>query len=419
MYSIKLFFIAMFLGFSVVADDGYSYFIEDPYKATFISSITGVISNGDINSKVMKIPTLISERKKLPFIGRRVNTYVNVSIQKNQKKAPLMIVLGGLGSSATSGTSKHYQSIAYKLGMHSIGVSSPFFWRYNTSESGHATPGYFERDRAEFYEYLIRVTKRVAKKRGVQFSEINLVGYSMGALQAVFLSELDDEKQSFNFQKIVLVNPPIDLYESTSKLDALLATWQNLSSAEKNLNKQKLLREGYLAIKKHDKGVSLKQIIDEIELSTSEFKETIGMSFLETLENLVLTTELVNRRGTIELYPDHYSPQPALDQARQFTFIRYFNEILFPEISIYAKSNDKDYLVSKMGLLLKGDYIRSNDRIRIQHNSDDIIISASDIGWIESSFPANRRVIYPRGGHLGNVWFPTNVADFIRLITQP
>ena len=42
----------------------------------------------------------------------------------------------------------------------------------------------------------------------------DLVGYSLGATQAAFVAKLDDERRSFGFARVLLINPPVDLARS-------------------------------------------------------------------------------------------------------------------------------------------------------------------------------------------------------------
>lgn len=41
------------------------------------------------------------------------------------------------------------------------------------------------------------------------------------------------------------------------------------------------------------------------------------------------------------------------------------------------------------------------------HNLDDILVSAEDVAYLEKVFD-KCATVYPRGGHLGNLWYPEN-----------
>ena len=48
-----------------------------------------------------------------------------------------------------------------------------------------------------------------------------MAGYSLGATHAAFVARLDDEVGAFGFERVLLINPPVDLYRSASILDAM------------------------------------------------------------------------------------------------------------------------------------------------------------------------------------------------------
>jgi pimeloyl-ACP methyl ester carboxylesterase len=56
----------------------------------------------------------------------------------------------------------------------------------------------------------------------IEVSQFHLTGYSLGAWQAAFVAQLDEQEKVFGFGKVLLVNPPVSLYSSIRILDDLL-----------------------------------------------------------------------------------------------------------------------------------------------------------------------------------------------------
>jgi hypothetical protein len=50
-----------------------------------------------------------------------------------------------------------------------------------------------------------------------------LAGYILGAAQSAFIARIDEQEKAFNFQKVLMINPPVSLYNSVVILDELLA----------------------------------------------------------------------------------------------------------------------------------------------------------------------------------------------------
>ena len=45
---------------------------------------------------------------------------------------------------------------------------------------------------------------------------------SLGGLESAFISKLDETEKAFNFKKVLLINPPVDVYSSISILYSYL-----------------------------------------------------------------------------------------------------------------------------------------------------------------------------------------------------
>ena len=59
-------------------------------------------------------------------------------------------------------------------------------------------------------------------KGDIEVSDFYLGGYSLGGTQAAFVAKLDEERKSFNFKKVLLINPAVNLYDSVSRIEGLL-----------------------------------------------------------------------------------------------------------------------------------------------------------------------------------------------------
>lgn len=53
----------------------------------------------------------------------------------------------------------------------------------------------------------------------MEISDYYLVGYSLGGTEAGILSWIDEREKSFNFKRVFMINPAVDLYKSAQKLD--------------------------------------------------------------------------------------------------------------------------------------------------------------------------------------------------------
>ena len=61
-----------------------------------------------------------------------------------------------------------------------------------------------------------------------------MTGYSLGGAQSAFVARLDEERKAFNFKKVLMINPPVSLFNSVSILDAMLE--DNIPGGLNNFN---------------------------------------------------------------------------------------------------------------------------------------------------------------------------------------
>ncbi|MEG2256391.1 MAG: serine/threonine protein kinase, partial [Cetobacterium sp.] len=61
--------------------------------------------------------------------------------------------------------------------------------------------------------------EKVKKEEKVEITDTYLMGYSMGATHSAILSYLDSQGKDFNFKRVYMVNPSVNLYYSATTLD--------------------------------------------------------------------------------------------------------------------------------------------------------------------------------------------------------
>ena len=59
-------------------------------------------------------------------------------------------------------------------------------------------------------------------KGDIEVTDFYLGGYSVGGTQSAFVARVDEERKTFNFRKVLMINPAVNLYRSVSKIEGLL-----------------------------------------------------------------------------------------------------------------------------------------------------------------------------------------------------
>ncbi len=65
--------------------------------------------------------------------------------------------------------------------------------------------------------------------------------------------------------------------------------------------------------------------------------------------------------------------------------------------------------------------LRRNPRVHLMHNADDVLADPASIAELKAAMD-DRMIVYPLGGHLGNLWYCANreaILGFFRASPAP
>lgn len=342
-------------------------------------------------------------------------------LAKQDKAAPLIFLIAGTGAPYHSSLNEYLKKLYYKAGYHVVQLSSPTSYDFMSSASRFATPGVTKDDAEDLYRVMQAVR---AQHPDLPISEFYLTGYSLGALDAAFVAHLDETRRSFNFKRVLLLNPPVNLYTSITNLDKLVQTQvKGIDSTTTfyELVLGKLTRyfqqKGYM-----DLNDALLYDFQQSRqhLSNEQMAMLIGTSFRFSAADIAFTSDLINRRGLITppKYPisEGTSLTPFLKRALQCDFDCYITEQLIPMWRARTDGGSLLQLIDQVSLYALKDYLKTSTKIAVMHNADDVILGPGDLGFLRSTF-GDRLTVYPHGGHCGNINYRVNsdaMLEFFR-----
>nr|MBO2509244.1 serine/threonine protein kinase [Gammaproteobacteria bacterium] len=334
--------------------------------------------------------------------------------------APLVFLIAGTGAHYASSLNEYLKKLLYGAGFHVVQLSSPTSYDFMAAASRHATPGISSEDADDLYRVMQAVR---ARHPHLQVTDYHLAGYSLGALHAAFVSRLDESRRAFNFKRVLMLNPPVNLYTSTSNLDRLVQT--RVSGIDDSTTfyqvvMAKLTRyfreKGYIDLSEallYDFQQSKEQLSDE------QMAMLIGSVFRFSAADIVFTSDLLNRRGLITPpnYPITESTrlEPFFRRALQCDFDCYIREQLLPMWRVQTNGNSLMQMVDQVSLYALEDYLRRSGKILVMHNADDIILGPGDLGFLRRAL-GERLILYPRGGHCGNLNYRVNANDMLEFL---
>ncbi|MDG9928473.1 MULTISPECIES: serine/threonine protein kinase [unclassified Pseudomonas] len=402
----------------------YGYPLANPFEATIATTPPELRSqlptDDDIDQADYELKLRPEREFELPDNFWPVKK-LRYRLARQDGNAPLIFIISGTGASYASGKTEDLKRLFYGAGYHVVQLSSPTSYDFMSAASRTATPGLSKQDAEDLYRVMMAVR---AQHPDLEISEYHLTGYSLGALNAAFVSELDERLRSFNFKRVLLLNPPVNLYTSVTNLDRLVQT--RVAGVDNGTTYFELILTKLTRYFEEQGHIDLNDALlydfqqSGQKLSDEQLAMLIGSSFRFSVSDMAFTADLINRRGLITppRYPisEGTSLTPFFKRALQCDFDCYIVEQLMPYWREKFDGGSLPQLVDEVSLYALEDYLKKNPKVAVMHNADDLILGPGDLGFLRRTF-GERLTLYPRGGHCGNLNYRVNgdaMLEFFR-----
>ncbi|EPJ55871.1 MAG: hypothetical protein OFPI_02510 [Osedax symbiont Rs2] len=414
MKRILLYILPLMLSNLCYATGEYGYPIDDPIVATVVGT-----PKDDAAALAKDIPR--SEKSIAIFANRPVKKFfpintLNYTLISQAHKAPLIFSIAGTGASHRSAKMQLLEKVFYRAGFHVVSLPSPTYANFIVNASSTQVPGHLVQDSKDLYFVMERIRQQLSSQ--LKISNYYLTGYSLGGAQAAFVAKLDTQKQTFNFKKVLLINPPVSLFNSVSILDDLLT--DNISGGVQGFNTffDELMQD-FSKIYQNSEHIDFNDNFlyriyqdNNKKIDTDRLAALIGISFRLSSANMIFTSDIATNAGYIlpknhQLHPTE-STTGYFKVASRISFSDYFTERFYPFYRSINPGITQEDLKFSTSLSSIEHYLHTAKNIAVVHNEDDIILAPGDIDFFRNTF-GSRAYIYPKGGHLGNMGYSENI----------
>ena len=388
--------------------------VDYPYKDNAImATVMGTPSSQWYKLKKGKAPKVKKFKtiKKVPEILRQWSDYeYGVWTQKNA--APLMILVSGTGSLYNSGLTMYMANVFYDRGYNVIALSSPTTMPYIVSQSKNNYAGYIKDESTHMYELIATAVSR-EKAEGMKVTKTHIGGYSLGGFQSLLIQELDSKNKKIGIEKSLMLNSPVSILTATQRLDSYLVEngIYNAEGLEKFLDNifGKLVYDEKIELSDVD-FTDIRSAVSKLQLKDSDFEVLTGLLFRFYSANMTFAGEVfsgkdaVGRLSDKKAYKRFDSVTEEFREGLSVSFDEYSKEILYP----YLKKNKypdltMEQFIKEFDLRNSQEFIEKNNKnIIFMTSKDDILITESDLDYINNTF--GNKVIIPYGGHTGILW---------------
>jgi hypothetical protein len=349
------------------------------------------------------------------------NSKLRVWFSAQKKPAPLAVVIAGTGGDGNTSKLAVLRGALYGAGYHVLTMPSPTFPGFIVSTSSTGVAGDLRQDGRDLYAAMQAVIAHLPRR--VVITDIDVLGYSLGGANAAVVKSLDDSERKLHIHRAVMINPPVSLFTSISRLDRLFA----LSIGTKDADIERFYRELYAEL------ANLYRASDRVEIdegfllgaaaavlkTDAEFSAAIALSFRLDLVNMFFAGDLYAGTGVVvdPLHPPGVeTPLEHTEMTlRAMPFSQYFARVFAPYYLKHRANSTSKSLIADNRLDIIGDTLRSNDDYYAQTNSDDLILDRAELQWLEKTL-GSRIVVYDHGGHLGNLGERQQIADMLDML---
>lgn len=389
------------------SQDGQRYPISDGLAATVIGTPAEYQADdlpSDLPFAVRTLEPLVERETPATLRYARPLQYLLVT---QPEPAPLAFAIAGTGSSALSSKCVLLSRVLYAQGYSVACLPSPTSVTFMLGAAEYPVPGRMSTDVDDLYRMMGAIRDDVSVKH--QITDFALLGWSLGATEAAFVAAHDASVGEFDFTRVLLLNPAVDVWASVQRMDKLLAN--NLDGGIDGI--PAFVARGLGGLRQiYSSGDPLRfneDFLYRAYMSQSpdraDIAAIIGLAFRLSLANMAFAADVITRSDVIvpsdvDLGP-YDSLDPYIQRSFRVSFTDYINQLLVPYWNRDGRSVPRDELIAEANLRRIGDYLANNRNIGMFTAADDPILNDDEVAFLRATF-GDRARISERGGHMGN-----------------
>jgi len=345
-------------------------------------------------------------------------TYSFWPAPKGTQGEALLILIPGIGGIHTSETAVAIAEIFNSQGYAVITIDNNFAWTF-IKANDYQLPGNLPKDAAVTREFLKKILASLKEDKLITSPRLVLGGYSMGAMETLYIADLEAQKPELNISRYVAVNPPADLLYAMKYADSIgqdqpRPTIDQLidGAGIMYVYNQKIMPTFDPAAVKppteKDDTVSKKDAADPKLADGSAYRlnvTKVQSEFFASIYFKLCLRESLSEVHKVRTIPGVNIPYRWSDRTSLYreldkiSFERYAKEILSNNDEAQFKA-----LCQAGNLRSIENTLKTKPEIRIVHNYDDFLLSADDKNFLDRTLE-KRITWFDQGGHLGNLYY--------------
>jgi ABC-type transporter lipoprotein component MlaA/pimeloyl-ACP methyl ester carboxylesterase len=317
-------------------------------------------------------------------------------------KAPVVYIIPGLGSHRLAETSIALAELVYKNGFSAVSISSPFNSEFMEHASTAWLPAYLPVDGHDMHVALTDIDRRLTALYPDRLGAKALMGYSMGAFDALYIAATEPTNQLplMKFDRYVAINTPVRLLHGVSKLDEFYRAPVGWPAGERTSD----IENTFLKVADLSKRALTPRT--SLPFSAIESKFLIGLTFRFILRGIIFSSQRRHNEGVLQHPIRNFRRGPVYSEILQYSYQDYYDKFAVPYYQTRGLASPAKTL-EKAGDLRSYDAgLRANPDIRVIVNQNDFLLADKDLEWLRATFAPEQLAVFKEGGHLGNLFNP-------------
>jgi pimeloyl-ACP methyl ester carboxylesterase len=328
--------------------------------------------------------------------------------------ANVVYIIPGLGGHRLAQPSLALAELVYKNGFSAVVVSSPFNSEFMEHASTAALPAYLPVDGHDLHVALTEIDHRLNKLYPDRLGHKALMGYSMGALESMYIAATGPTNSLplLKFDRYVAINTPVRLLHGVAKLDEFYRAPLEWPAAERAGD----LENTFLKVAALSRNTLTPQT--SLPFDAIESKFLIGLDFRFELRDIIYSSQRRNNQGVLHHPLWNFRREPGYREIMQFSYQDYFDKFAIPYYQARGLAGPAGGTLEKAGDLRTYDAgLRANPDIRVIVNQNDFLLEDTDLAWLQATFSPEQLTVFRQGGHLGNLSNPTVQKAILAALT--
>jgi hypothetical protein len=338
-------------------------------------------------------------------------------------KANVVYIVPGLGSHRLAQPSIALAELVYKNGFSAVCVSSPFNSEFMEHASTAALPAYLPVDGHDVHVALTEIDHRLHALYPNRLGNKALMGYSMGALESLFIAANEPTNQLpvapksdgggplIKFDRYVAINTPVRMAHGISTLDELYQAPLDWSGAERTDN----IENTFLKVAALSKSTLTPQT--SLPFNAIESKFLIGLTFRLSLRDIIFSSQRRNNQGVLLRPIRNFRRDPVYQEILQYSYRDYYEKFVIPYYWTHGIDSTAETLEKAGDLRTYEAALRANPNIRVIVNQNDFLLAEEDLDWLRATFTPEQLTVFTKGGHLGNLFNPGVQKSILAALT--